>query len=90
MVRVYTSSIGVVSGVLPINLLLRAVAVLIGVNHAVVLKGDGHCGHRRGKKITHFVLTFGAYFLIPTHCMTEDPSVTVTIQQNIYAHMLVT
>lgn len=40
--RHVTSSVGVVSGVLPVHLVLRAVAVFIWMNHPVVLKGDGH------------------------------------------------
>ncbi len=36
-----TSSVGVIASVLPIDLVFRAVAVLIRMNHAVVLKGYG-------------------------------------------------
>lgn len=40
--RDVTGSVGVVSRVLPVHLVLRAVAVLVRMDHAVVLEGDGH------------------------------------------------
>lgn len=40
-----TGSVGVVSGVLPVHLVLRALAVFIRMNHAEVLEGDGHWRH---------------------------------------------
>lgn len=37
-----TSSVGVVSSVLPVHLILWAVTVLIRMDHTVILEGDGH------------------------------------------------
>lgn len=45
--RHVTGSVGVMSCVLPVHLVLWAVAVFVRVNHAVVLEGDGHCRSRR-------------------------------------------
>lgn len=43
----FTSFVGIVSGVLPVHLVLRAVAVLIRMDHAVIFKGDGHYTEER-------------------------------------------
>lgn len=44
--RQLTGSVGVVSGVLPVHLVLRTLAVFIRMNHPEVLEGDGHWGQR--------------------------------------------
>lgn len=41
-----TGSVGVVSGVLPVHLILRTLTVLIRMNHPEVLEGDGHWRQR--------------------------------------------
>lgn len=40
--QLFTGSVGVMSGVLPVHLVLRAVAVFIRMDLPVVLEGDGH------------------------------------------------
>lgn len=48
--RHVTGSVGVVSRVLPVHLVLRAVAVFIRMDHAVVLEGDGHWTQTGGEQ----------------------------------------
>jgi hypothetical protein len=50
-----TGFVGVVASVLPINFILRAVAILVRVHHAIVLKGDGHYNSKEQSYLKFFI-----------------------------------
>lgn len=72
--RPVTCFVGVVSRVLPVHLVLGAVAVFIRMDHPVVLKGDGHWTQTSSQtvtqiwKISHVILPLFVLILILFCC----------------------